>query len=76
MLIFICIFCRPGSLQTHHQVHHVKNFEDWLNDVRMIYGQPKQYYTTTGQDLRGIMIRQNKFLHGQEARDLRYIPKV
>lgn len=50
-------------------------FEEWLKDVRKIFGHPKYYYKV-GQDLQGYMIRQHKYLHGQEARDLRFIPKV
>ena len=66
---------RPGAIQTRHQVKHVKHFEEWLKDVRIVFGQPKHYYMV-GQDLQGFMIRQHKYLHGQEARDLRCIPKV
>lgn len=70
-----CSLDRPGAIQTRHQVKHVKHFEEWLKDVRIVFGQPKLYYMV-GQDLQGFMIRQHKYLHGQEARDLRCIPKV
>ena len=66
---------RPEAIQTFSQVQHVKDFEEWLKDVRKIYGRPKYYYRV-GQDLQAYMIRQQKYLHGQERRDLLHIPKV
>ena len=69
------INCRPEAIQTFNQVQHVRHFEEWLKDVRKIFGRPKYYYRV-GEDLYGHLIRQHKYLHGQEGRDLRCIPKV
>ncbi|CAM6055842.1 unnamed protein product [Sphagnum tenellum] len=67
--------CRSGSVQTKHQKHHVGLFENYLKDIRIVYGYPKVFWRT-GLDLHGFMSRQHKYLHGTEARKLRYVPKI
>jgi hypothetical protein len=70
-----CAKTRSGSVQTKHQKHHVGLFENYLKDIRIVYGYPKVFWRT-GLDLHGFMSRQHKYLHGTEARKLRYVPKV
>jgi hypothetical protein len=75
LIFLLLIGFRPEAIQTYSQVQHVRQFEEWLKDIRKIFGCPTYYYRV-GQDLQGYMNRQHKYLHGQERRDLQCIPKV
>lgn len=65
---------RPGSVQTSTQVEACQQFAQYLIPLRMIFSvnDPRASPFTLEQFLN----RQKLMLHGYEARDLKYIPKI
>eukprot|EP00659_Diplonema_papillatum_P005643 gene5643-8607_t len=59
---------RPGSIQTAKQVKFTCDFGAYLADLRQVFKED--------EPLALHLSRQDRYLHGQEARALRYIPKV
>jgi protein tyrosine phosphatase domain-containing protein 1 len=58
---------RPGSIQTKKQTQFVMIFHSFLQNLRLTYPE---------KELRGFLRRQRKYLHGEEMRLLRGVPKV
>ncbi|XP_060793109.1 protein tyrosine phosphatase domain-containing protein 1 isoform X2 [Neoarius graeffei] len=65
---------RPNSIQTRGQLACVQNFAKFLIPLRNVfaYAHPRANPVTLPQ----FLIRQKHILHGDEARQLRYIPKL
>eukprot|EP01060_Flectonema_neradi_P006184 TRINITY_DN1413_c4_g1_i2.p1 TRINITY_DN1413_c4_g1~~TRINITY_DN1413_c4_g1_i2.p1 ORF type:complete len:656 (+),score=106.86 TRINITY_DN1413_c4_g1_i2:47-2014(+) len=64
-------FQRPGSIQTAKQQQFVSDFSSYLKKMRTYFFEP-----SVPQTLTQILERQSSYLHGHEARALRYVPKV
>ncbi len=83
---------RPGSVQMTEQINAVRDFENYLKPLRIIYVDnfylPQKQSTRTGEsdnavsiydksfNLRIFLSRQRSILHGFESKKLKYIPKV
>ncbi len=83
---------RPGSVQMTEQIKAIKDFENYLKPMRVIYVDnlflPQSYKFKTGENdniistyeksfnLRTFLSRQRNILHGVECKRLKYIPKV
>ncbi|XP_026800777.3 protein tyrosine phosphatase domain-containing protein 1 [Pangasianodon hypophthalmus] len=65
---------RPNSVQTRGQLVCVRNFAKFLIPLRNVFAHadPRANPVTLPQ----FLIRQKHILHGEEARQLRYIPKL
>lgn len=65
---------RPNSIQTRGQLACVRNFAKFLIPLRNVFAHadPRADPVTLPQ----FLIRQKRILHGDEARQLRYIPKL
>ncbi|XP_058265451.1 protein tyrosine phosphatase domain-containing protein 1 [Hemibagrus wyckioides] len=65
---------RPNSIQTRGQLACVRNFAKFLAPLRNVFAhaEPRANPVTLPQ----FLIRQKHILHGDEARQLRYIPKL
>ena len=59
---------RPGSIQTSNQLKFVHDFHKYLLALREVFAE--------GESIDQHLERQNAYLHGQEARALRYVPKL
>jgi len=66
---------RPRAIQTRGQIACVRDFEKYLQPMWIIYSNTIncQYKPFT---LSQFLRRQAHLLHGEEERDLRYVPKV
>ena len=64
-------FQRPGSIQTAKQQQFVFEFSSYLKEMRMFFPN-----TSNCQSLHQLLDKQSGYLHGHEARALRYVPKV
>eukprot|EP01063_Lacrimia_lanifica_P011344 TRINITY_DN1814_c4_g1_i1.p1 TRINITY_DN1814_c4_g1~~TRINITY_DN1814_c4_g1_i1.p1 ORF type:complete len:808 (+),score=255.49 TRINITY_DN1814_c4_g1_i1:134-2557(+) len=58
---------RPGAVQTKRQYQFTQNFHGYLVDLRKVF---------VAEPLKDMLDRQNSYLHGQEARALRHVPKL
>ena len=72
---------RPGSVQTSKQRKFVESFERHLQQCSAIFSIPVTPPTADSRSkstmtLRDVLNRQKLVLHGEEARSLRYIPKL
>ncbi|XP_065580598.1 protein tyrosine phosphatase domain-containing protein 1-like isoform X2 [Artemia franciscana] len=67
---------RPGSLQTRSQILCVQSLDHFLQPASQIFSTKSKNQTGRGFTLQEAIERQNLVLHGEEARNLRYIPKV
>ncbi|XP_051515762.1 protein tyrosine phosphatase domain-containing protein 1 [Myxocyprinus asiaticus] len=65
---------RPNSIQTRGQLQCVRQFAQFLVPLRNVfaYAEPRAPPVTLSQ----YLIRQKHMLHGYEARQLRYVPKL
>ncbi|KAK3518728.1 hypothetical protein QTP70_010080 [Hemibagrus guttatus] len=65
---------RPNSIQTRGQLECVRNFAKCLVPLRNVFAhaEPRVNPVTLPQ----FLIRQKHILHGDEARQLRYVPKL
>ncbi|XP_070558696.1 protein tyrosine phosphatase domain-containing protein 1-like isoform X2 [Ptychodera flava] len=65
---------RPGAIQTKGQVECCQQFGKFLIPLRVVFSSvdPCAYAFTLSQ----YLIRQKHMLHGYEARELKYIPKI
>ncbi|XP_056305030.1 protein tyrosine phosphatase domain-containing protein 1 [Danio aesculapii] len=65
---------RPNSIQTRGQLQCVRQFAQFLVPLRNLFAnaEPRAPAVTLSQ----FLIRQKHILHGLEARQLRYVPKL
>ncbi|XP_067228506.1 protein tyrosine phosphatase domain-containing protein 1 [Chanodichthys erythropterus] len=65
---------RPNSIQTRGQLQCVRQFAQFLVPLRNLFAnaEPRAPPVTLSQ----YLIRQKNILHGHEARQLRYMPKL
>ncbi len=78
------MFIRPGSVQMNEQIEAIKDFENYLIPLRTIYSlnlleennEELFKIERTTFNLRTFLHRQKLFLHGNEYKKLKYIPKV
>eukprot|EP00941_MAST-03F_sp_MAST-3F-sp1_P005860 g5860.t1 len=64
---------RPGSVQTAKQNAFVQRFQQFVLPLQLVYAiQPKNKPFTLEQAL----YNQYEYLHGQESRTLRWLPKI
>nr|XP_033782530.1 protein tyrosine phosphatase domain-containing protein 1 isoform X2 [Geotrypetes seraphini] len=65
---------RPNSIQTRVQLLCVQEFTQFLIPLRNVFAccEPKVHSVTLSQ----YLIRQRHLLHGYEARQLKYVPKL
>ncbi|KAM9855595.1 protein tyrosine phosphatase domain-containing protein 1 [Aulostomus maculatus] len=65
---------RPGSIQTRGQLRCVREFAQFLVPLRSVFScaEPRSNSVTLSQYLN----RQRHILHGQERKELRYLPKI
>eukprot|EP00062_Callorhinchus_milii_P017642 gi/632970330/ref/XP_007901588.1/ PREDICTED: protein tyrosine phosphatase domain-containing protein 1 [Callorhinchus milii] len=65
---------RPNAIQTRGQLLCVREFAQFLTPLRNVFAcsDPRAHPVTIGQ----YLIRQRHLLHGYEARQLKYVPKI
>ncbi len=62
---------RKQAVQMNHQIQAIQDFEKFLTPLRVVFASASANFT-----LSTFVNRQRYFLHGYEARQLKYIPKV
>lgn len=74
---------RPGSVQMLGQINAIKEFENYMKPLRIIYSQHillNQNEINGNLDysfnLRTFLHRQRLVLHGYESKKLKYLPKI
>ncbi|KAG1942027.1 protein tyrosine phosphatase domain-containing protein [Pimephales promelas] len=65
---------RPNSIQTRGQLQCVRHFAQFLVPLRNLFASADPEVPAV--TLQQFLIRQNHILHGYEARQLRFVPKL
>eukprot|EP00794_Sanderia_malayensis_P006955 gene6955-7736_t len=65
---------RPKSIQTRGQIACVRDFEKYLRPMWIVYANTPNEQKPFS--LEHFLRRQTHLLHGEEERDLRYVPKI
>lgn len=64
---------RPGSVKIKIQVEFVRKFAEFVLPLQLVYALPPEHNPMT---LEQALYNQYEYLHGQESRTLRWLPKI
>ena len=72
---------RPGSVQNRQQTHFVYRFENYLQGLTLTFplafnSKSLIFHSKEKMNLEDVLQRQSLYLHGNEQRKLKYIPKT
>ncbi|KAH9522903.1 Protein tyrosine phosphatase domain-containing protein 1 [Dermatophagoides farinae] len=67
---------RPHSIQSRSQITKLFKFANYIAPCFIVYNNVTASIQFTQNTLEEFLRRQNRLLHGQELRILRYIPKI